>query len=127
MRQKFVTDRPTRVKQYTPPLLLWSGGTNIYRVQFCFIYGFCYLHTEEESSFPGNHSDKLQKQCCRWFHFHIFHNCSHNVLHRSQVHNLSSVETKIEIYSVLFGYEKRKYLLEKKINRIFLYHECVFL
>lgn len=30
MRQKFVTDKPTRVKQYTPlSLLLWSGGTKI--------------------------------------------------------------------------------------------------
>lgn len=126
MREKFVTDRPKRVKQYTPPFF-FGAGVGIYSVQFYFIYGFCYLHRKEESSFPGNHLDKLRKQCCNWFHYYIFHNCSHNVFHRSQVHSLSSGDTKIEIYSQFYlAMEKGNIFWRKKINRIFLYNECLF-
>lgn len=101
----------------------------IYSVQFCFIYGLCYLHREEESSFPGNHSDKLRKLCCKWCHYYIFHNCSHNVLHRSQVHSLGNGDTEIEIYSFFLGgggIEKGNIFCRKKKLIALFYHEYVF-
>lgn len=107
-------------------LFLWSGGTNI--LSTILLYLWILLPAQRGGiQFSWQSFGQTPEAVLQVVSFSHFPQLLSQRSPQKPGTQSKQWRYKIEIYSVLFGYEKGNIFWRKKINRIFLYHACVFL